>query len=360
MGGAKAEGYEVANGKITAVVGPETGAVTGFRWTDGPARELVDRSLAPGLGHYLYVPGTDPKTARTVSNVKIRLGEKGPLVASLIVESDAPGAKGLVREYRTIAGLSRFEIILTLDKEKVREKEGVHIAFPFGVPDGTVRVDVGSASVQPEADQIAGACRDFFCARDSVDISNSDFGVTWTPLDAPLVEVGAITDETPGDGERRSWLKSLAPSNLLFSYAMNNYWHTNYKADQEGPVTLRYAVEPHRGSDTAMATAKKLGAEAMTPLIPVLTDATSAVPRFPLSILPGSFVATSLKPSADGKAWILRLLNASDRVESLRLSGPAFDRGWVFLSDLGEAEGARVAGPIKVPGFGILTLRINR
>ncbi len=358
LGAAKAEGYEVANGKISAVVGPETGAVTSFRWADTPAREFVDRNLAPGLGHYLYVAGADPRTARTVSTVKVRPGEKGPLIASLIVESDAPGARGLVREFRVIAGLSRFEVILTLDKEKVREKEGVHIAFPFAVAGGTVRVDVGSGSVRPEADQIAGACRDFFCARDSVDISNDDFGVTWTPLNAPLVEVGAITDETPGDGERRSWLKSLAPSTLLFSYVMNNYWHTNYKADQEGPVTLRYAVEPHRGSDTA--TAKKLGTEATTPLVPMRADASSAVPRFPLSVLPGSFVATSLKPSADGKAWILRLLNASDRAEALRLSGLAFDRGRVFLSDLGEAEGIRVTGPIEVPGFGILTLHIKR
>jgi hypothetical protein len=358
MGAAKADGYALENGKVSAVVGPDTGAVTSLRWTESPARELVDRDLAPGLGHYLYVPGTGPKTARSVSTVMVRPGEKGPLVASLIVESDAPGARVLIREFRVIAGLSRFEIILTLDKEKVREKEGVHIAFPFDVPGGTVRVDVGSGSVRPEADQIPGACRDFFCARDSVDISNNDFGVTWTPLDAPLVEVGAITDETPGDGERRSWLKSIAPSNLLFSYAMNNYWHTNYKADQEGPVTLRYAVEPHRGAD--MATAKKLGAEAMTPFVPVRADAASPVPRFPLSVEPGSFVATSLKPSADGKAWILRLLNASDRAEALRLSGPAFDRGRVFLSDLSETELSPNVGSLNAPGFGILTLRVRK
>jgi alpha-mannosidase len=355
---AAVNGNEVGNGKISAGIGPDTGAVTSLRWADGPARELVDRDLAPGLGHYLYVPGTDPKTARTVSTVKVRPGEKGPLVASLIVESDAPGAKGLVREFRVIAGLSRFEIVLTLDKKKVREKEGVHIAFPFDVAGGTVRVDVGSGSVRPEADQIPGACRDFFCARDSVDISNNDFGVTWTPLDAPLGEIGTITDETPGDGERRSWLKSLDPSTLLFSYAMNNYWHTNYRADQEGPVTLRYAVEPHRGADPA--TAKKLGAEAMTPLVPMRADAAAPVPRFPLAVEPGSFVATSLRPSADGKAWILRLLNASDRPEELRLSGEAFDRGRVFLSDLGEGELIPVAGSVNAPGFGILTLRVRK
>jgi hypothetical protein len=106
--------------------------------------------------------------------------------------------------------------------------------------------------------------------------------------------------------------------------------------------------------------AKKLGAEAMTPLVPMRADAASPLPRFPLAIEPGPFVATSLKPSADGKAWILRLLNASDRPEELKLSGDAFDCGRVFLNDLGEAELSPVVGSVNAPGFGILTLRINR
>ena len=214
-------------------------------------------------------------TARTVSSVKIRPGEPGPLVASLIVESDAPGAKGLVREYRLVDGLPRLDIAVTVDKERVRDKESVHIAFPFALPGGAARVDVGWGFVRPETDQIAGACRDFFCARDSVDISAGEAGLTWTSLDAPLVEIGAITDETPRHGERRAWLRELAPSTRLFSYIMNNYWHTNYKADQEGPVTLRYAVTPHRGSDTA--TAKRLGLEAANPLLPVAADPVSPV-----------------------------------------------------------------------------------
>jgi alpha-mannosidase len=182
--------------------------------------------------------------------------------------------------------------------------------------------------------------------------------VTLTALDAPLVEVGAITDETPRESERRVWLRKVEPSTALFSYAMNNYWHTNYKADQEGPVTLRYAISPHRGSDTA--TAKKLGLEATTPLVAVRADAASPVPGIPLAIGPGTMVATSLKPSEDGKGWVLRLLNASDKPEKLRLSGQAFENGGVFLSDLAEIEGAPVSAPVELPGFGILTLRIRR
>jgi hypothetical protein len=359
MGGTGLNANEISNGRLTASVDPASGSIESLRWRDGASAsvELVDRTQRTGLGHYLYVPGLDPEKAETVSAVKVKPGETGPLVSSLVVESGAPGGRRLVREYRIVDGLSRLDIAVTIDKDKVRDKEGVHIAFPFAVAGGSARVDVGWGFVRPETDQIAGGCRDFICARDSVDISNGGFGVTWTSLDAPLVEIGAITDESPRQGERRGWLQKLAPSTRLFSYAMNNYWHTNYKADQEGPVTFRYAVSPHAGSDVAAA--KKLGLEAVSPLIPIEAAPAAPLPEFPLAVRAPTFVATSLRPLADGGGWLLRLLNASDRPETLVLSGRAFENGRVFLSDISGTEGRRVSGPLEAPAFGILTLRVN-
>lgn len=58
-------------------------------------------------------------------------------------------------------------------------------------------------------------------------VSNRDYGVTWSAGNAPLIEIGAITAEQP-------WMKTIEPSSSFYSYVMNNYWHTNYKADQEG------------------------------------------------------------------------------------------------------------------------------
>ena len=356
-GSARADGARLAAGLISADVDPASGAIRSLRWNDGGGRELVDPGREPGLAHYLYVPGLDPAKAEAASSVRIRPGEPGPLVASIVVESDAPGTRGLVREYRVVDGLSRFDIAVTVDKEKVRDKESVHIAFPFAVPGGTARVDVGWGFVRPETDQIAGACRDFLCARDGVDISNGEYGLTWTSLDAPLVEVGAMTDESPRRGERRLWLERLEPSTRLFSYAMNNYWHTNYKADQEGPVTLRYAVTPHLGADTAVA--RKLEWEAGMPLIPVPADPAAPVPAFPLTVRTEAVVATRLRPAADGRGWILRLYNASSKAEMLVLAGQAVERGRVFLSDIDGVPGDPLAGPVEMPAFGILTLLIR-
>ena len=335
-----------------------SGAIESLTWTNaGTAHELVATANFPGLAHYLYVPGVDPAKVVAASDSGMSV-EEGPVLTSFSTRSQAPGARGLLREYRVVRGLDRVDIAVTVDKTPVREKEGVHIAFPFAVPGATVLVDTGWAWARPEADQIEGACRDFLCARDSVDVSNAEYGLTWTSLDAPLVEFGAITDETPRESERRIWRRALEPSTTIFSYAMNNYWHTNYKADQEGPVTLRYAVSPHLGSDPA--TAKRLAAEASTPLIPVAADPDRPSPRFPLTVEPGPVIATSLKPAADGKSWLLRLYNASDRPAPVRLSGEAVARGRVFLSDIDGASSAPLPSSLDLPPSGLLTVLILR
>ncbi|MCK7537980.1 MAG: hypothetical protein MZV63_47010 [Marinilabiliales bacterium] len=124
------------------------------------------------------------------------------MVASVVVVSKAPGARELRREYILTAGSDRLEIRNVLDKEKVRDKESVHFAFPFRVPGGEVKLDLGWASIRPDADQIAGANKDFFCVQNAVDVSNAEYGLTWISLDAPLVEIGRMTDETPGPGGR--------------------------------------------------------------------------------------------------------------------------------------------------------------
>ncbi len=351
-------GFTAGPGSLALRVDGGSGAIASLDWTGGGRkRELVDAASFPGLAHYLYVPGVDPAKAAAASDSGMSF-EEGPVLTSIVTRAQAPGARELVREYRVVGGLDRLDIAVTIDKTLVRDKESVHIAFPFSVPGGAVRVDGGWASVRPEIDQIEGACRDFFCARDSVDISNGEFGVTWTSLDAPLVEVGAMTDESPKNGERRAWLRRLEPSATIFSYAMNNYWHTNYKADQPGLVTLRYAVSPHLGSDPA--TAKKLALEAATPLVAVTADPGRPSPRFPAAVGAGPVIAAALKPAADGAGWVLRLYNASDRPAAPALSGPAWEGGRVRLAGLDGAPGAPATAPFEVPAFGIVTLFIAR
>ena len=302
---AKIQSNSMENDFMAVSVNSQTGAIDALTWKDKGV-QLVDHAQRAGLNQYLYVLGTDPDKAQPVSNVRVRMKEQGNLVVSLLVEADAPGANRYSTEIRLVEGLDRLDLITNIDKLPVREKEGVHIAFPFAVPGGQLRYDVADAIVRPETDQLAGACKNFFSVQSWVDISNSDYGVTWASANAPLIEIGAITAEQP-------WMKSIKPSSSIYSYVMNNYWHTNYKADQEGPVTFAYSILPHAAFNAVDAA--KFGTERRQPLIASLADA-SAPPRSSLLRLSSpNVLISSIRPMAGGQSWLAYLYNPTDKIQ---------------------------------------------
>ena len=139
----------ITGDRLRLTLDPVSGAVSGLYWTGAGERNLV--APGPGLLGYLYVPGLDPTTARGNGPARIAVVDRGPLVASLRVESDAPGTRGLVRTVRLVAGADAVELSAHLDKAPVREKESAHLAFPFALADAVVRVDLGEAVLEPGA-----------------------------------------------------------------------------------------------------------------------------------------------------------------------------------------------------------------
>jgi len=336
----------------------KTGAIRSLVWQVTGLPELVDVTGGRGLNEYLYIPGRDPKEARGVESVQILPGESGPLVASVVVVSKAPGARDLRREYILTAGSDRLEIRNVLDKEKVRDKESVHFAFPFRVPGGEVKLDLGWASIRPDVDQIAGANKDFYCVQNAVDVSNAEYGLTWISLDAPLVEIGRMTDETPGPGGTRRWQTETGTSQTLYSYAMNNYWHTNYKADQEGPATFRFVIRPRAANDPIGMTRSGIASD--RPMI-VLPAAPAAPFGSPLNLLPGPVLATAIRPAADGAAVMVRLYNPTGRPAEAHLRGRLLENGTAYRSSPFEERGEKIeGGRIALLPFETTLVRIER
>jgi alpha-mannosidase len=245
------------------------------------------------------------------------------------------------------------DIINVIDKQKIYKQEGVHLAFPFNVPEGVMRMDVPWAVVRPEIDQLPGACKNYFTVQRWVDVSNEDYGVIWATVDAPLVEVGAITNDPRGGV---GWIKKLEPSTTLYSYVMNNYWETNYKAGQKGPTTFRYSIKPHRRFDSGEAA--RFGIERSQPFIVVPVDKNAPVQNSILSVEPVGVIVTAFKPADVGKAWIVRLFNASGRAEKARLTWAKPAPKTVWLSNLAEKELSKITGPIDIAAYEIVTLRV--
>ncbi|MGB2806820.1 MAG: glycosyl hydrolase-related protein, partial [Sedimentisphaerales bacterium] len=352
-GSAKAIPPTVLNSYLTVTIDQKTGAIASLKHRDLPV-DLCAGEKGIGLNDYFYVAGRDPKNPQRNGQVKVSVKERGPVVASLLIESDAPGCHKLSREVRLVAGMDRVDIINIIDKQKIYKQEAVHLAFPFNVPKGIMRMDTPWAVVQPEVDQLLGACKNYFTVQRWVDVSNKDYGVTWATVDAPLVEVGAITNDPRGGV---GWIKKLEPSTTLYSYVMNNYWETNYKAGQEGPTTFRYSIMPHRRFDSGKAS--KFAIEQSQPLVAVPVDGKVPVQRSILSVEPTSVIVTAFKPSEDGRAWIVRLFNTDNRPVRAKIMWGKHAPKNVWLSNFAEEQVSRVTEPINMAGYEIVTLRVK-
>jgi hypothetical protein len=353
-GSAKAEANIVSTRAVSVQVEPTSGAIVSLRST--AVGELCDAKSSVGLNHYYYVLADKVKKAGQAGPAKISVKESGSLVASLLVESDAPGCLKFSREIRVIDGLDRVDIVNVLDKKAVRVKEGVHLGFAFHVPNGVMRMDIPWAVMRPETDQIAGSCKNWFSVGRWVDVSNDRCGVTWATLDAPLVEVGGITAAIVGMGDEPGlWLSKLEPSQTLYSWVMNNHWFTNYKADQDGPTTFRYSVLPHQQYDQMAV--QRFGIERSQPLVATAAQGAAPDGRPLLEVDSPDVLVASVKPSEDHRAIIVRLFGAAGRPAKTTLHwGRRMPRS-VWISNLAEEPVARVNGAIDVPAYGLITLR---
>ncbi len=362
-GRATAQGTILDSGVVRLRVDEQTGGIVELA-TKGLKGNFADTSGGEALNDYLYLIGDDRKDLQRSGPVTIRVGENGPLVASLVIESAAPGCKKLVRELRVAAGLDYVEIINTVDKERLQAKsyhakegkESVNFAFPFAVPNGEVLLDVPLGMMRPEADQMPSACKNWFSVGRWADVSNKDRGVTWVTLDAPLLQVGGITATLlNSQTDPNVWRQRVEPTQKLYSWAMNNHWGTNYRAYQEGPTVFRFVLQPHRRRDPAEASRFATGFS--QPLVAVRSQGAKPLGKPLLSVEPKDVIVTALKPSDDGRALIVRLFGASGKAHFARLEWAGVQPKAVFLSDTSEQAGKKVGDRIEVPASGLVSLR---
>ena len=159
----------------------------------------------------------------------VTVTEQGGLVVELKVESTMKGCRSVTRTIRLVAGQPWVETTNVVDKLPLLDKDGIHFGFGFNVPQGVTKVDIPWGVMEMEKDQWPQANRNWIALQRWLDVSNDTHGVTWCALDAPLFEYGDRTANISlGWGGQGPWLTKLEPSSTVYSWAMNNHWHTNF------------------------------------------------------------------------------------------------------------------------------------
>ncbi|HMI63739.1 MAG TPA: glycoside hydrolase family 38 C-terminal domain-containing protein [Puia sp.] len=348
----------LSNGIYSISIDTKTGDINKItRTLNEKTQVLVDTA---GFNQYSYMPGDSLQNIETSGPAVISIKENGPLLVSLLIKSAAPGADALSREIRLVSGMDKVELINTIDKIAIRKKESVHFSFPFKVDGAQVRYSIPWGSIIAESDQLPDANRNWYTMQRWVDISNESYGVTWSSPDAPLFEIGNITtaDLLGGLHHARQWLSYTPQSSRIFSWVMNNLWHTNFRVEQEeGPATFHYFIQGHDKAYDGFA-ANQAGLNDHQPLVVAAADHTGNQVFF--KIQGNNIYVESLKPADDGKGVIAQIVNCSDTDSQVRVAPQTAGSIEIWESNLMEEKNASLNTAFIVPGRGITTIRIEK
>ncbi len=331
----------VENKYYRITVNPETGSVESI-FDKELGRELVDPHSPYKFGQYLYVTGGDPQrngltrmihpfqalpiaelTVHPATTGEYLGAEKTPWGHSIKLHSSDVNTPAIDLEILLYDNQKRIDFDYSIQKTYTTAKESVYFAFPTAVQSPEFAYATQQGWVDPAHDLLKGASLEWFSIQKWMSVRDSGMTVAMVPLDASLASFGDIN--------RGLWPSEFTPkTSTLFSYAMNNYWHTNYRAGQGGTFTFRYTLTSAKDFDPPALS--RLGWESMEApaMDSVINQDKVGNPDEPLPAEGTSFleinnpniVLVTWKLAEDGNGTILRLQETAGQATVATLSLP--------------------------------------
>ncbi len=303
-----------------------------------------------------------PAERRGPERVLAHRVERSPLGTRVVQRLQAPGVRELVQEVFLPAWADHIVCTATWQMTQETAPEATYLAFPLAVPAARVFFDVGGQAVEPEVDQLPGACRDYFTVQRWVALAGPEFGVLLACPTTPMVQLGDFTF-----ARNQAVFRLARP--LVLGWVTNNYWETNFRASQPGEVQASYWLLPYAGPFSEAA-AHRFGAEAMIPVaFQHLGEPPVAGGRLPrrgtlLQLPAPPVLVLRLKPAATGEGVAVRLLNASDSPATARIGSALLTIRAAVRCDLVERPQAPlpvVAGAVvlDLPPRGLAVLHLD-
>jgi alpha-mannosidase len=305
--------------------------------------ELVDSKCAHSLGEAVYerLDERSSMERRTLgghrrvswSDVSIENGDDGPVWSSTILSGRLEGFDGLRCEIRLYRTAKRIEIVYQGRKLPVTDPEALYVALPFELTDGRIAFEAQGGEIVPGDGQLRGTSNDWNTVQTYASVRNRRAQIVLTSDDAPLLQFGGINTGRYDPDARPA-------SNNIYSFVLNNYWVTNFRASQEGDLRWCYSIVST--PDPAPAHAARLGWDARIPLVArVRPSASSSRPADPVPGLDLDRVGVLLlaaSPSRDGDGIVLHLRETAGRGDPLSGWSPSNGRA-ARVDPLGGAMG---------------------
>ena len=237
-------------------VDKKTGAVSGLFDKD-LGTDLIDHNNPYLIGQLVHetVPNRDSMvlTHTTVRNVRVEAGKAGQVWESIKIGADLDGftagkpenPKGVEIEILLYKNSKKAEFVFSANKEIVTSPEALYVAFPFNLPQSRIVFETIGGTLS-QGEQLPGSSTDWNTVQNYVAVRGLTGQIIVVSNEAPLWQ---FSDFNLGKYER----VPKAGKTWLYSYVMNNYWFTNFRAFQEGAFTWSYQITSTRDTSNSFA-----------------------------------------------------------------------------------------------------------
>jgi len=195
-----------------------------------------------------------PFIHKSVSNVKIEKGTNGTVWESVRIASDMEGfekgtegsPKGIEMEIRLYKNVKKIEFRYMARKLIITDPEALYVAFPFSLPDSRIVFET-IGGILTQGQQLPGSSSDWNVAQNFVSVRSNKGQIIVTSNEVPLWQFSDFNmnkyERYPKKG--KTW---------LYSWVMNNYWFTNFRAYQEGGFSWSYQLTSTADTTNTFAT----------------------------------------------------------------------------------------------------------
>jgi len=315
------------------------------------SKELVDGGAPHAMGEFiLEQPGNRSQMENKMLNDFSRFpldtvwfdsiteGEIWNSIRFYGESETAIGPRGYSFEIRLFNTCKRIDISCSITKKSITDPESFYIAFPFAVENGMHFTEVAGGVIRTGTDQIPGSSNDWYTVQNFTAVRNDQMQIVMGSGEMPLMQFGAINTGRYQAG-------ALPQTTHIYSWPMNNYWVTNFNADQRGGHSWSYYLTSSADNSNSFAT--RFGWGARVPLLTrIIPGAGPGDERWGGTFIDGwpqDVLLVNARPGEDGKSVFVHLRETGGVERTLSLTN-GFTGSPLTLREV-DVTGIPVAGP---------------
>ena len=167
-----------------------------------------------------------------------RVQEFGPVLSRVVLTYQLEGSSSTELILTAYHDLPRLDVDLRLHKESRVEPENLYLALPFARENAVLQIDKTGCILRPRIDQIPGTCTEYYETQNGVAWTDGNNALLIELPDAPMISMGSLLPHDirlAGDPLQKN-------TDKVYSWVMNNFWETNFKASLGGFHQFHYSL----------------------------------------------------------------------------------------------------------------------